>query len=198
MPSIDPEVNSRKTAKQGLVRWMDRRISRIRDDCDADTARTKAKLIGELLHTFLYDHQIYFDKREVGHPAWGGNDITRLCVDADAGDADAKEEVIKLQSYLMSEGVEADDVVAVISEHRRCDIGIAGQRTKKAKNGSESNASNVGESGGDDHEAVEMNGRRDSHTTYLGRSGSARRERRRFTHRSSRPLSMGRVLEARE
>ena len=126
MPSIDPEVNSRKTAKQtakqGLVRWMDRRI---RDNCDADTARTKAKLIGELLHTFLYDHQIYFDKREVGHPAWGGNDITRLCVDADAGDADAKEEVIKLQSYLMSEGVEADDVVAVISEHRRCDIGIA-------------------------------------------------------------------------
>ena len=63
MPSIDPEVNSRKTAKQtakqGLVRWMDRRI---RDNCDADTARTKAKLIGELLHTFLYDHQIYFDK----------------------------------------------------------------------------------------------------------------------------------------
>ncbi len=147
MPSIDPEVNSRKTAKQGLVRWMDRRI---RDNCDADTARTKAKLIGELLHTFLYDHQIYFDKREVGHPAWGGNDITRLCVEADAGDADAKEEVIKLQSYLMSEGVEADDVVAVISEHRRCDIGIAGQRTKKAKNGSESNASDVGESGGDD------------------------------------------------
>jgi hypothetical protein len=33
----------------------------------------------------------------------------------------------------MSEGVEADDVVAVISEHRRCDIGIAGQRTKRAK-----------------------------------------------------------------
>ena len=122
MPSIDPEVNLRRTAKQGLVRWMERRI---RDNCDADTARTKAKLIGELLHTFLYDHQIYFDKREVGHPAWGGNDITRLCVDADAGDADAKEEVIKLQSYLMSEGVEADDVVAVISEHRRCDIGIA-------------------------------------------------------------------------
>ena len=125
MPSIDPEVNSRKTAKQGLVRWMDRRISRIRDDCDADTARTKAKLIGELLHTFLYDHQIYFDKREVGHPAWGGNDITRLCVEADAGDADAKEEVIKLQSYLMSEAVEADEVLAVISEHRHCEIGIA-------------------------------------------------------------------------
>ncbi len=93
MPSIDPEVNSRNTAKQGLVRWMDRRI---RDDCDADMARTKAKLIGELLHTFLYDHQIYFDKRKVGDPAWGGNEITRLCVDADAGDADAKEEVIKL------------------------------------------------------------------------------------------------------
>ena len=153
MPSIDPEVNSRKTAKQNLVRWMDRRI---RDDRDADTAKTKAKLICELLHTYLYDHQTYFDKRKVGDRAWGGHDITRLCVDADAGDADAKEEVIKLQSYLMSEGVEADDVVAVISEHRRCDIGIAGQRTKKAKNGSESNASNVGESGGDDHEAVEM------------------------------------------
>jgi hypothetical protein len=153
MPSIDPEVNSRKTAKQNLVRWMDRRI---RDDCDADTAKTKAKLICELLHTYLYDHQTYFDKRKVGDRAWGGHDITRLCVDADAGDADAKEEVIKLQSFLMSEGVEADDVLAVISEHRRCDIGIAGQRTKKAKNGSESNASNVGESGGDDHEAVEM------------------------------------------
>lgn len=157
MPSIDPEVNLRRSAKQSLVRWMDRRF---RDDCDADTARTKAKLIGELLHTFLYDHQIYFDKRKVGDPAWGGNDITRLCVEADAGDADAKEEVIKLQSYLMSEGVEADDVVAVISKHRRCDIGIAGQRTKKAKNGSESNASNVGEFGGDDafhdDEAVDM------------------------------------------
>ena len=47
MPSIDPEVNLRRTAKQGLVRWMERRI---RDNCDADTARTKAKLIGELLH----------------------------------------------------------------------------------------------------------------------------------------------------
>ena len=63
MPSIDPEVNSRKTAKQNLVRWMDRRI---RDDCDADTAKTKAKLICELLHTYLYDHQTYFDKRKVG------------------------------------------------------------------------------------------------------------------------------------
>ena len=119
------------------MRWMDRRI---RDDCDADTARIKAKLIGELLHTFLYDqligellhtflygHLIYFDERIITgwqsgrRAAWGGNDITRLCVDADAGDADAKEEVIKLQSYLMSEGVEADDVGAVISEHRRCE-----------------------------------------------------------------------------
>ena len=67
MPSIDPEVNSRKTAKQNLVRWMDRRI---RDDCDADTAKTKAKLIGELLHTYLYDHQTYLE-RNVGDRAWG-------------------------------------------------------------------------------------------------------------------------------
>ena len=51
MPSTDPEVNSRKTAKQGLVRWMDRRI---RGDCDADTAKTKAKLIGELFGKHLY------------------------------------------------------------------------------------------------------------------------------------------------
>jgi hypothetical protein len=153
---------------------MDRRI---RGDCDADTAKTNAKLIGELLHTFLYGHQIYFDKRKVGHPAWGGNDITRLCVEADAGDADAKEEVIKLQSYLMSEGVEADDVVAVISEHRRCDIGIAGQRTKRAKNGSESNAFNVGESGGDDafHDDVDMDAEIPTHTRAapVRRAGNA-------------------------
>ncbi len=65
----------------------------------------------------------------------------------------------------MSEGVEADDVVAVISEHRRCDIGIAGRRTKRANNGSESNASNVGESGGDDafHDDVDMDAERFPH-----------------------------------
>ena len=50
MPRTDP-VNSYRTAKLGLVRWMDRRI---RGDCaDSDTAKPKAKLIGELLHTFL-------------------------------------------------------------------------------------------------------------------------------------------------
>ena len=171
MPSIDPEVNSRKTAKQNWVSWMDRRI---RDDCDADTAKTKAKLIGELLHTYLYDHQTYLE-RNVGDRAWGGHDITRICVDA--GDADAKEEVIKLQSYLMSEGVEADDVLAVISEHRRCHIGIAGQRTKKAKNGSDSNASNVGESGGDDafHDDVDMDAEIPTHTRAapVRRAGNA-------------------------
>ena len=51
MPRTDPEVNSYRTAKLGLVRWMDRRI---RGDCaDSDTAKPKAKLIRELLHTFL-------------------------------------------------------------------------------------------------------------------------------------------------
>ena len=64
-----------------------------------------------------------------------------MFVDADAGDADAKEEVIKLQSYLMSEAVDADDVLAVITEHRRCEIGMAGQRKGKETNGSESGAS---------------------------------------------------------
>ncbi len=51
MSRTDPEVNSYGTAKQGLVRWMDRRS---RGDCaDSDTPNPKAKLIGELLHTFL-------------------------------------------------------------------------------------------------------------------------------------------------
>ena len=133
MPRTDPEVNSYRTAKLGLVRWMDRRI---RGDCaDSDTAKPKAKLIGELLHTYLYDHQTYLE-RNVGDQAWGGHDIRRIFVDADAsaGDADAKEEVIKLQSYLMSEAVEADEVLAVISEHRHCEIGIASRPGRPSGN----------------------------------------------------------------
>jgi hypothetical protein len=85
------------------------------------------------LHTFLYDRQTYFE-RAVGDRAWGEHDITRIFVDADAGDADAKEEVIKLQSYLMSEAVEADDVLAVISEHRRCEIRIASRPGRPSGN----------------------------------------------------------------
>ena len=46
-----------------------------------------------------------------------------------------------VQSSLMSEAVDADDVLAVITEHRRCEIGMAGQRKRKETNGSESGAS---------------------------------------------------------
>ncbi len=82
MPSTDPEVNSYRTAKQGLVaRWMDRRSDserRLRGlgRHGARAPKTKARLIGELLHTFLYDRQTYF-QRAVGDRAWGEHDITR-------------------------------------------------------------------------------------------------------------------------
>ena len=93
MPSTDPEVNSRGIAKRGSVIWMGRRM---RGDCaDADTrAKRRPKpnlnLIGE-----MRDRQAYFE-RAVGDREWSGQDITRICVDANAGDAEAKEEAIML------------------------------------------------------------------------------------------------------